>query len=515
MREYPVDLYELLFSATAGANAKAGKYQLSAKVLVDLLAANDKFLYGRAYKPQNQRRTINPGSNLFVHMPVRHTEVIKADPRRKIHLEIEFLLIFLLFKHIGIKIDPTLLKVPVHNKKDKVIELNDIDTSELKHFKWEIKDCIDLLSKKLVKMKDDKNYRKKISTINLHEDTDRRFLVMRSGCYETALEERLALAKLNQALQQIFDENPDKSSEVKAFKEFAQHCLSKEGRNDPGLEKTENKKLFYSLKTAALVKDEKFVKEVYELIDKRFTGEKKNLSIKNFLLKELERAPVEKTSEQLKLVVREKLKQYGIQLNLAPKHDVVRVIATPSLAKNRCTFLAEATKKKTTPALLVSRINSIKEKQINPFIKRSINKLEKAKNHEEMKASRREIIKEQIELITSLGLPQEEKMKLHMDITNGIERDRDYINRVVKVIVNPFIMEAINQLNSATERKDEVEKVRQNIFEKQKVLVGSLPVSREEKDRINKNITHSICGVLNLSEVDYSPLPSPSPSFSR
>ncbi len=109
LKQYSLDMYLLLFSATPGLGSEDFKEfnEVRAKVLIDFLAAQDVGVKAHGYEPLHHRRTINEGgSNLFVHMPVRHHVVVKAEPKRIIHLEIELLFSYLLFRHIGVPVDP-------------------------------------------------------------------------------------------------------------------------------------------------------------------------------------------------------------------------------------------------------------------------------------------------------------------------------------------------------------------------------------------------------------------------
>ncbi len=302
--QYPLDLYLLLFSATPGIGSKDFKEfnVVGSKILIDFLAATDVGLKSPGYKPLNHRRTINHGSNLFVHMPVRHHVVVKAEPKRIIHLEIELLFSYLFFRHIGVPVDPNGLWTLVRDKSSsrsdtrlKAIDLGE-DRGIFSADNCENEACVDALLHKIKLLKTDKNYQtKKLIKVNTHGGTDRRFLVMRSSCYESALEERLELMKQtfkatnnSNSMSQLFEE--DNSPEGKAYREFSQNCLNKKGLNDPNLKVSGNLKQFLLLKTAAILHDKKWVTELFTKIETLLGSEATN--VKNEILKSLEAKPI-------------------------------------------------------------------------------------------------------------------------------------------------------------------------------------------------------------------------------
>jgi len=104
-KRYILEMNILNFSATAGPRLKGVKDFVETRPvrLLDFLAVRDIGNgYGQGMKPFNQRRTISPNSaTTFLHIPVDHPTVTKADKKRKLHMEIELLTTYLYFKHIG------------------------------------------------------------------------------------------------------------------------------------------------------------------------------------------------------------------------------------------------------------------------------------------------------------------------------------------------------------------------------------------------------------------------------
>lgn len=347
----------IAFSATTGPNLKSEKgfTEIAARSHLDFLATGDgkqtrqlpplfdlfsladltisslknlyRYAYGRVMKPLNQRRTENSGDTLFLHIPVNHPAITKADPKRILHMEVEVLTAYLNMRRLGYgdSINADHLKIPFRNKnkKDKkwyerektTVELKNIELSDGKILSKNssTQDCIDALQKKYKAMSASEAYKNRSDYINIHGNTDRRFLVLRSGCYATAIEERLALAQHampkdekqpkiskkqeSEILEKLF--TGDSSPELKKFTQFAQNCLSKTGLNDPGLKNTKNLNKFLLLKTAAILKNEHFVIYLFNKIDEAFPSNKSSnaINLKKEILKFLEKIPATTDSE--------------------------------------------------------------------------------------------------------------------------------------------------------------------------------------------------------------------------
>jgi hypothetical protein len=329
----PVETSKIGFSSTAGPTLKSEKELTHVRTdNLEFLATGDgkrtwsksfpiisalknlgQYIYGMGMKPFNQRHISNPGKNLLLHIPVNHSAITKADPKRILHAEIEILLSYLKMKENGHEIDPRQLKIPLRNKKKwyqrgkSTSKLIDVEVSPVKILSagtCTVPEIIAALREKYNQMKKDSAYKKDATYINIHGDTDRRFLVMRSACYETAFEERLALAEQEKtddaaALHLLFA--GDTSKEVKEYTAFMQNCLSKNGLDDPLLLNLDNKNNFLLLKTAALIKDREFVENLFTKIDTSCGKDIQTaIARKDDILKFLEHQDVTKNATQLK-----------------------------------------------------------------------------------------------------------------------------------------------------------------------------------------------------------------------
>lgn len=539
IKQYSLELHLLLFSAVPGLGSKdlLEFNRVSAKTLIDFLAANDKGLKGKAYKPLNHRRTINPGSNLFVHLPVRHPMVTKAEPDKIIHLEIEVLVSYLFLRFIGVPVDPNLLTTVVRDKSSSTVvtELKTIDLEEERGVfsaQSENDACVVALMYKLKLLKADENYALDSDTVNIHGGTDHRFLVMRASVYDSALEERLALAKLKSLaadstelplLGALFEE--DDSPAGRAYRKFSQECLNKDGLNDPKLKDQNNLNKFLLLKTAAILdQDDKGqtwrVPELFTAIEKLSVFE--SFHIKNEILKFVETLPVECTSTALKKALTNKFLPYLLgklkgKLNakaLEKFNDFLFAIQDTQLqlddfiketVNNNSidyTFLQEILNKLPPKERgsyrnkVYAAINLQIEKLFEAFIDTSIAGLKEAKNTTKYCE---EVLIPKLDIIL-LKFPEGKRPTMRSKAYDLIFPDpsKENLPRSKEIdAVNSFIFESVELLTDPTkESKSTIEECERRLAD----ITRDLPATQGQEMR--KRVLNTIFGVTQIKLAD-------------
>lgn len=331
----PVQIDRIGFTSTTGPNLKSDYQHRGANTNLEFLATRDAGPYGLGMKPQNQRRTINPGENLFVHIPVNHPVVTKAEPKRITHMQIIALTSYLQMRRLGYPINPDKYKIPLRKKPEtQLVDIILNNGKALSRENCDLGECIRTLQTLQQSIKKESVYTKNPRFhVNGHAEDDRRFLVMRARVYSTALDERLALANHaikngkseSEALDQLFA--GDASNELKEFQNFVQHCLAKDGLHDQHLDDPKNRDKFLLLKTAAILKDKDFTIALFKKIDDLFSGKKDGLiavGIKNKILKSLESLPIEVDAAKAKKLLISELPE-RLKLTNASENQIAKL----------------------------------------------------------------------------------------------------------------------------------------------------------------------------------------------